>query len=91
VSGWDWLRTQPEGQFFERKSCYDRSTDRPMRRDVRSVARDVAEALVAMANADGGTVALGIEDDGTPTGVDYPPDRLQVILDAPRNLIDPPF
>jgi predicted HTH transcriptional regulator len=26
------------------------------------VARDVAEALLAMANADGGTVVLGVED-----------------------------
>jgi predicted HTH transcriptional regulator len=31
-----------------------------------------------MANADGGTLALGIENDGTPSGVDYPQDRLAI-------------
>ncbi len=88
---WAWLLSHEEGQFFERKSCYDRSGRSPKRRNVREVARDVAETLAAMANADGGTLALGIEDDGTPTGVDYPPDRLQVILEAPRRLVRPPL
>jgi predicted HTH transcriptional regulator len=73
---WKWLTTHREGQFFERKSCYDRSGKRPKRRDARSVARDVSETLAATANADGGTLALGIENDGTPSGVDYPQDRL---------------
>jgi ATP-dependent DNA helicase RecG len=36
---------------------------------VKEVLQDVAETLVAMANADGGTVAVGLEDDGTVTGV----------------------
>ena len=58
----------------------DRSGKRPKRRDARSVARDVSETLAAMANADGGTLTLGIENDGTPSGVDYPQDRLGVIL-----------
>jgi len=88
---WQWLKSQPEGQFFERKSCYDYSGQHPKRRKAKEVAYDVAETLSAMANADGGTLALGIEDDGSPTGVDYPQDRLRVILNAPRNLIRPPL
>ena len=88
---WNWLKTQQEGQFFERKSCIDRSGKRPKRRKVREVARDIAETIAAMANADGGTLALGIEDDGTPTGVDYPPNRLEVVLKAPQRLIQPPL
>jgi ATP-dependent DNA helicase RecG len=91
MQDWSWLKTQQEGQFFDRTSCIDRSGKRPKRRDARSVARDIAEALSAMANADGGTLALGIEDDGTPTGVDYPPDRLDVILKAPKRLVHPPL
>jgi ATP-dependent DNA helicase RecG len=55
------------------------------------VARDIAETLAAMANADGGTVVVGVEDDGTPTGVDYPKDRFNVLREAPRNLIRPPL
>ncbi len=44
-----------------------------------------------MANADGGTLAVGLEDDGTPTGVDYPPDRIKIFLEAPINLVRPPL
>jgi len=86
---WKWLTTHREGQFFERKCCYDRSGKRPKRRDARSVARDVAETLAAMANADGGTLALGLENDGTPSGVDYPQDRLGVILRAAERNVRP--
>mgnify|MGYP005836619841 CR=1 FL=1 len=91
MQDWQWLKTQQEGQFFDRKSCIDRSGKRPKRRDVRAVAWDVAETLAAMANSDGGTLALGIEDDGTPTGVNYPEDRLDVILGAPQRLVTPPL
>jgi ATP-dependent DNA helicase RecG len=69
---WTWLKTQSEGQFLERKSCYERSGIPPRPCPIKEVVRAVAEALVAMANADGGTVAIGIEDDGTVSGV---PDR----------------
>jgi len=79
-----WVLRQSEGQFFERKSCFDRSAGQPQRRPVRNVARDVAETLVAMANADGGTVVVGIEDDGAVTGVDFPADRMEVLRNAPQ-------
>ncbi|MEJ5383792.1 MAG: ATP-binding protein [Fimbriimonadales bacterium] len=80
MQDWEWIRTQSEGQFFERKSCYEWVGGVPKRRAARDVARDVAETLAAMVNADGGTLALGIEDDGTPTGVDYPPDRSKMLV-----------
>jgi len=91
MANWGWALHNPEGQFLERKSCYDRSGGRARRRDVRSVARDIAETLAAMANADGGTVVVGVEDDGTPTGVGYPEDRLNVLREAPRDLVRPPL
>jgi len=74
-----WLTTQPEGQFLERKSCYDRTGATPRPRPIPEVVRDVAEALVAMANADGGTVVLGMEDDGAISGVPerYHPDAVR--------------
>ena len=59
----DWVLRQQEGQFFERKSCFDRLKGKL--RPVRAVARDVAETLAAMANADGGVLIVGIEDDCT--------------------------
>jgi len=75
----DYLTTQPEGQFLERKSCYDRRGKFPHPRPVKDVVRDVAETLVAMANADGGTIVLGVEDDGTVFGVPdkYCPDAIR--------------
>lgn len=66
---WDWLTEQEEGQFLERKSCYDRSTGQTRPNPLKKVLRDVAESLTAMANADGGTVVVGVEDDGAVTGV----------------------
>ena len=48
-------------QFYERKSCFDRLKGKL--RPVRAVARDVAETLAGMANADGGALALAVKDD----------------------------
>src|SRR5688572_21711976 len=91
MSELDWLRTREEGQFLERKGYYDRSDGKVKRRNARDVADDVAETLMAMANADGGTLVIGIEDDGTVTGVDYPEDRISVILEAARTRVVPPL
>jgi len=66
---WDWIAERPEGQFLERKSCYDREAGRSRPRALKDVLDDVAETLVAMANADGGVVAVGVEDEGKVTGV----------------------
>ena len=51
------LQTISENQYFDRKSA-------------RLAARDFAHQLCAFANAAGGTVVIGIEDDGRITGVD---------------------
>jgi ATP-dependent DNA helicase RecG len=76
---WSWVKEQPEGQFLERKSAYDQTGGALHPRPVKEVVRDIAEALVAMANADGGTVVLGIEDDGTVSGVPerYDPEKVR--------------
>lgn len=50
------LQTAQEGQFFDRKSS-------------RLASRDFAHHLSAFANASGGLVVLGIEDNGEITGV----------------------
>lgn len=89
MSDFDWILHQQEGQFFERKSCFDRSQSKIRRRPVRDVARDVAETLAAMANADGGALVLGIEDDGAISGVDYPEDRLKILRMVRKTHIKP--
>lgn len=51
------LMTTPENQNFDRKSA-------------RLAEKELVRHISAMANATGGVIALGIEDDGTVTGVD---------------------
>lgn len=53
----DRLQYSPENQYFERKSA-------------RVSNKEVAHQISAMANASGGTVVVGIEDDGKITGID---------------------
>ena len=55
------LLAVPEGQWYDRKSA-------------RIAARDLGKTLVAMANAEGGTIAIGLFD-GRCEGVDdsHPP------------------
>ena len=47
-----YYQTNTEWQVFDRKS-------------VRIACKDFAELIVAFANADGGEVVIGIEDDGS--------------------------
>jgi ATP-dependent DNA helicase RecG len=90
VSRW---AVSEEGQFFERKSAIDRSNDRVRQRKAADVVRDIVDTLSAMANADGGELVVGIENDGTVTGLPYAPDKIQLMLQGPgnRNYLDPPL
>ncbi len=82
-----------EGQFFERKSALDRSGGARKPRKVAAIAHDIAEALAAFANADGGELVVGIEDDGTVSGVPHADAKVQLLLGVPkdRNYVDPPI
>ena len=71
-----------ESHFREFKSALEGS-ERKRRRKVSLVARDIGETLVAFANADGGTLIVGAEDDGTVSGVEYAQDKLRVLRNAP--------
>lgn len=51
------LRFTPEGQRFDRKSA-------------KIDAKALAIHIIAFANADGGTLVIGIEDNGNITGID---------------------
>ena len=70
-----------ESHFREFKSALQ-GAERSRRRQPSSVAKDIGETLVAFANADGGTLIVGVEDDGTISGVSYPEDRIQVLRNA---------
>ncbi|MGT2716599.1 ATP-binding protein [Streptococcus respiraculi] len=51
----EYLTSAPEGQHFDRKSAAQK-------------AQNILEDIVAFANAEGGVLAIGIEDDGRITG-----------------------
>ena len=59
-----------EFQVFDRKSA-------------RIDSQALAITIIAFANADGGKIALGVEDDGTLTGVDGMTDHVNELLRAP--------
>ena len=65
----DDIQKSTEFQVFDRKSA-------------RIDAKALAITIIAFANADGGTIALGVEDDGTLTGVDGHTDHINELLRA---------
>lgn len=60
-----------EGQFLELKGLWSYAGPTPRLLGKTQVSKTVAEYVAAFANADGGTLVLGIEDDGTPTGHEF--------------------
>lgn len=86
----DWLG-QPEGQWFERKSLWNRSAATAKVRDRREVRDEIAENVAAFANADGGILVLGVEDDGEVSGHGYPEDAVTDMLAVPCKRLQPPL
>ncbi len=73
-----------ESHFREFKSAFEGRPDLKRPRKVPSICASIAEALVSFANADGGTVIVGVEDDGEITGVPHSADDIQVMLNSVR-------
>jgi ATP-dependent DNA helicase RecG len=84
------LLTQPEGQYFERKSLWHGPRSSPPPRNREEVRDEIAEYVAAFANADGGTLILGQEDDGEVTGHGYPPEAVEDMLRVPERRLRPP-
>lgn len=63
------LLQSQENQYLEFKSCYDQKKGRPPRpRRLKEIAKDLAICIAEFANADGGTLLLGVENNGTILG-----------------------
>ena len=82
--------TQDEGQHFDRKSMLDGPPGAKRARDRSEMRREAAEYVAAFANADGGVLLLGVEDDGSVTGHQLPPEAVDALLAAPGTRLDPP-
>lgn len=73
-----------EGQHFDRKSMFEGEEGKKRPRDRRQVRDQVAEQVAGFANAEGGVLILGIEDDHRVTGHQLSPDALAALLDVPN-------
>lgn len=74
-----------ESDFREFKSALEGRPDNKKPRLVKKICDDIAEALVAFANTDGGELIIGVEDDGTITGVPHSESDLEMMLNAPSS------
>lgn len=79
-----------EGQHFDRKSLLEGPAGAKRFRQRRPVRDQVAEYVAAFANAEGGVLILGIEDDCEITGHRLPPQALEVLLATPSARLAPP-
>lgn len=73
-----------ESDFREFKSALEGRPGNKKPRLAKKICVDIAEALVAFANTDGGEVIVGVEDDATITGVPHSESDLEMMLNAPK-------
>ncbi len=59
------------------------------RKSAKIDAKSLAVHLIAFANADGGTLAIGVEDDGEITGIDGYAENINELLRAPFDFCKP--
>lgn len=71
-----------ESHFREFKSALEGPPSKKKPRQTTPICRDIAEALVAFANADGGELLVGVEDDGTISGVPHSDAEIEQMLHA---------
>lgn len=77
--------TLGESHFREFKSALQGPPDKKEKRPTKDISTNIAQTLVAFANADGGELLIGVEDNGEITGIDVFNDtEINTLLDAPR-------
>ncbi|MCP9832144.1 putative DNA binding domain-containing protein [Synechococcus sp. HJ21-Hayes] len=82
---------QDEGQHFDRKSLFHGPPEAKKPRDRKEVRDQVARYVAGFANAEGGVLILGIEDNHTITGHQLPQSALQTLLSVPQSRCEPPL
>jgi ATP-dependent DNA helicase RecG len=78
-----------ESHFREFKSALEGRPDNKVPRLTKKVCEDIGEALVAFANADGGDLLIGVEDDGTITGIPHNEEDTERMLEAYKTHVHP--
>ncbi|WP_420634453.1 ATP-binding protein [Candidatus Palauibacter sp.] len=82
--------SQGEGQFREFKSAWDRSSGPRKKLNWKRIRDKIADVVAAFANADGGLLFVGVEDDGQPSGHGYSDDDVRGLFTTPENRLQPP-
>ncbi|HTN73587.1 MAG TPA: RNA-binding domain-containing protein, partial [Methylomirabilota bacterium] len=85
------LLKQERGQFFEFLSAYEYRRSGSQKKPSEDLAREIARILSAMANADGGTLLVGVEPDKSVTGIPHDQNELQSLIQAAQTLLTPPL
>lgn len=76
-----------ESYYREFKSGFEGPPNDKKPRDFKSICYNVAKELVAFANADGGELFIGIEDNNAVTGLPHSEEKINAILNAPENYV----
>lgn len=72
-----------ESHFREFKSTFEGTAGNKKLRDIKEICIDIARTLVAFANADGGELYVGVEDDSTITGVGFTENKITYLMESP--------
>lgn len=83
------ILSRGEGQFVEFKSAWDRASSPPKRLPRRALRDKIANVVAGFANADGGLLLVGVNDDGTPTGHGYSARDVAAFFEVPRHRLSP--
>ena len=76
-----------ESHFREFKSGHEGPSGQKIPLGWKHIAKKIGDTLVGFANADGGELLVGVEDDGEITGLELSDDDIRRLLDAPRTRV----
>lgn len=76
-----------ESYYREFKSGFEGPPGNKVPRKISEIKQDIAKTLVAFANADGGELFVGIEDNNDVTGIPHKPEQLNEIFIAHKDCI----
>lgn len=76
-----------ESYYREFKSGFEGPPNAKRARQVAEIKYDIAKTLVAFANADGGELFVGIEDNHSVSGLPHSPEKISAILDSPKDCV----
>jgi ATP-dependent DNA helicase RecG len=76
-----------ESYYREFKSGFEGPPDKKVTRKLSEIKYDIAKTLVAFANADGGELFVGIEDDHSVTGLAHTQEQIKEILNSTKDCV----